>query len=277
MIRAKVTSRAAVLVPLYQESMTASEEFSFKNTLSVLSKHDIYVICPKRLSGYFSALEKEKSLNFSVESFSDRFFAGISGYNNLLLSVDFYSRFDCYENILVVQTDALVFNDQLEEWCDRNYSYIGAPWFMGLTRPTLPLSFLGVGNGGFSLRKVHDFVTVLSSSGYSPPVNGKVTLRFSEIFRLARFVIHCLKFTCTYPPVCLGINEDIFWGVVVPKRYKSFSVPKAEDAVSFAFESAPEYLFELNGGQLPFGCHAWERYNLEFWRDKLGIIGFDLP
>lgn len=53
-------SRAAVLVPLYKESMTAAEEFSFRTTLSVLSKHDIYVICPVHLSGYLSALKFEQ-------------------------------------------------------------------------------------------------------------------------------------------------------------------------------------------------------------------------
>ena len=109
MTRASVTSRAAVLIPLYKQSMTASEDFSFKNTLSVLSKHDIYVICPKQLSGYISALKKKKQLDFEIEFFPDRFFSGISGYNNLLMSVDFYRRFDCYEYMLIVQTDVLVF------------------------------------------------------------------------------------------------------------------------------------------------------------------------
>ena len=142
MAKEHVTSRAAVLIPLYRKSMTVAEEYSFKNTLSALSKHDIYVICPKRLSAYFSALKKEKQLNFDIEFFSDNFFSGIGGYNQLLMSVDFYHRFDCYEYLLIVQTDGLVFADQLEEWCDHNYSYIGAPWFQGLTRPSLPLSFL---------------------------------------------------------------------------------------------------------------------------------------
>lgn len=272
-----MTSRAVVLIPLYKQSMTALEEYSFKNTLSVLSKHDICVISSNRLSGYLSAFKRDQSLNFNMEFFSDHFFSGISGYNNLLLSLDFYRRFECYEYMLVVQTDALVFTDQLEVWCDRNYSYIGAPWLKGFTRPTLPFSLLGVGNGGFSLRKVHDFVLTLSSPEYTPPVRGEVFLRFSEKFIFFRFLIHCLKFSCNYPFFRLNINEDIFWGVIVPGRCSFFSVPSPEDAVPFAFEVAPEYLFELNDYQLPFGCHAWERYDLEFWRDTLGRIGMKLP
>jgi len=44
-----------------------------------------------------------------------------------------------------------------------------------------------------------------------------------------------------------------------------FTIPLASEAVAFAFEAHPEYLFELNQQQLPFGCHAWQRYNPEFW------------
>jgi hypothetical protein len=179
--------------------------------------------------------------------------------------------------MLIAQTDVLVFADQLEEWCNRSYSYIGAPWFKGLTRPSLPLSFLGVGNGGFSLRKVSDCLMVLSSPVYRPPVNGRVSLRLSEIFLLIGFIKKALRFSYRFPPVRLVINEDIFWGVVVPDRCDSFTVPEPEDAISFAFEAAPEYLFELNGRKLPFGCHAWERYNPQFWRDTLKKIGMNLP
>ena len=272
-----ITSRAAVLIPLYKQSMTATEEFSFNNTLSILSKHDLFVICPNRLSGYISKLKQEKQLAFEVEYFSDMFFSDIDGYNNLLMSANFYRRFECYEYMLIVQTDVLVFTDQLEEWCNRNYSYIGAPWFKGLTHPSLPLSFLGVGNGGFSLRKVPDFLMILSSPEYRPPLNGKVSLHLSELFLLIGFIKKMLAFSYSFPPIRLVINEDIFWGVIVPSRCDLFNVSKPKDAISFAFEAAPEYLYELNGYQLPFGCHAWERYNSQFWRDTFKRIGMDVP
>lgn len=270
-------SRAAVVVPFYKQSMTASEEFSFRNTLSVLSKHDVYVICPKRLVGYISSLKIEKSLNFDIEFFSDHFFSGISGYNHLLTSVDFYHRFDVYEYLLIIQTDALVFTDQLEEWCNRSYSYIGAPWFHGHNQPKLPLSFLGVGNGGFSLRNVRDFIMVLSAHSSLPWKNAKVPLHLFESYQLVRFMLHRLLFSCHYPPFFPKINEDQFWGMVVPDCCRFFSVPSPNDAIAFAFEVAPEYLYELNGYKLPFGCHAWEKYNLQFWRNTLENTGMDLP
>lgn len=277
MTRFCTKSRVAVLIPLYKKSMTQSEEFSFKNTMSVLSAHDIFVIGPIGLRQYITELKEEKELNFKVEYFPDNFFSSISGYNNLLMSVDFYLRFECYEYMLIVQTDVLVFSDQLGNWCDRNYSFIGAPWFIGLTKPMLPLSFLGVGNGGFSLRKVSNCLMVLTDSQYRPPENGKVPLTCSDIFLLKGFIKKSLKFSFKFPPIRLDINEDIFWGVIVPERCSSFTVPRPEDAIPFAFEAAPEYLFKLNGFQLPFGCHAWEKYNPEFWKVRLKKIDMKLP
>ncbi len=268
---------AVVLIPIYKESMTDSETFSFKNTLTVLAKYDCCIIVPHRLRSYLHSLKNRTQLDFIIEYFQDHFFSSIESYNNLLTSPDFYLRFVRYQYMLIAQTDTLVFSDQLEQWCKKSYSYIGAPWLKGLTRPIQPLSLLAVGNGGFSLRNIHDFLAILSSPKYRPPVNGKITLNFFEIFHLIRFVVHCLKFSRSYPPICLKVNEDIFWGVVVPTRCKSFTVPKPEDALFFAFEAAPEYLFELSGNQLPFGCHAWERYNLPFWRDTLKKTGMELP
>jgi hypothetical protein len=94
---------------------------------------------------------------------------------------------------------------------------------------------------------------------------------------LLGFIKKTLTFSYSFPPIRLVINEDIFWGVVVPDRCGLFNVPRPEEAISFAFEAAPEYLFELNQSQLPFGCHAWERYNPQFWRNTLRRIDMDLP
>jgi len=99
----------------------------------------------------------------------------------------------------------------------------------------------------------------------------------SGIIKWLWFVKHRLVFAYSYNPFRPKINEDIFWGTVVSGRCDFFSVPTPEEAIPFAFEVAPEYLFKLNGGRLPFGCHAWEKNNLLFWRDILGRYDIDLP
>ena len=38
-----------------------------------------------------------------------------------------------------------------------------------------------------------------------------------------------------------------------------------EDGLRFAFEVSPRTCLDLNGGKMPFGCHAWARYDRSFW------------
>jgi hypothetical protein len=181
------------------------------------------------------------------------------------LSKKFYQAFDDFEYLLIAQTDALVLSDELEFWCKKQYSYIGAPWFEGYTTPILPLALTSVGNGGFSLRRVPDFLKVLSRPRIfkntlmqSWPGNWR-----STIYRYLKDY-HSFVFSDTH--LNIDVNEDLFWGLFVPARCSFFKVPRAQDAIAFAFEAYPEHLYQLNHQRLPFGCHAWQRYQPEFWR-----------
>jgi hypothetical protein len=42
-------------------------------------------------------------------------------------------------------------------------------------------------------------------------------------------------------------------------------LPNWQQALKFGFEQHPQLCYELNNQQLPFGCHAWEKYDYEFW------------
>lgn len=80
-------------------------------------------------------------------------------------------------------------------------------------------------------------------------------------------------------------QEDVFWGLAAPKRLDSFSghskllkyiasffirndfnIAPVEIALKFSFETTPKQLYKRNNEQLPFGCHAWEKYDPEFWK-----------
>jgi hypothetical protein len=50
-------------------------------------------------------------------------------------------------------------------------------------------------------------------------------------------------------------NEDTFWALVP----EGWHYPSAEEARRFAFDLKPELALQLNGGELPFGCHGWFR------------------
>jgi hypothetical protein len=70
--------------------------------------------------------------------------------------------------------------------------------------------------------------------------------------------------------------EDQFWGLVAAKNFRWFKTPSSQEAMKFGFEMQPRKLFELNGRQLPFGCHAWWKYDLEFWRPYITAFGYSL-
>jgi hypothetical protein len=271
-----MASRAAVIVPLYKEAMTAAEAFSFRNTLTVLARHDIYVISPYRLSDHVDTFLASWPGRVQVVFFADAFFADINSYSALLSSSAFYRRFAAFEYLLIVQTDALVLDDSLDAWCGQGYSYVGAPWFKGFADPEQPLSFLGVGNGGFSLRKVSDFQRVLTFSGTLSRFPAAVIAGSRTPNRLIYYMRFAKHRLCTafflFPAVCSLINEDKFWGLLVPQCFPFFSVPSPEEAVAFSFEACPAYLFNLNRGRLPFGCHGWEKHDPEFWRNILAIM-----
>ena len=258
----------AVVVPLYQPSLSPAEQLSLERTLEALPEYDIYLVGPAILKGYFEKLQQQLDSRLKFQTFADRFFMSIAGYNDLLLSKRFYGAFGSYEYMLIVQTDALVLTNELEKWCAKQYSYIGAPWFSGFTTPTLPLTLSSVGNGGFSLRRIPDFLQVLSR----PRVFLNVLMHswpgnwLSTCYRFLKDY-HSFVFNDTHLNV--KVNEDLFWGLFVPAKCSFFKVPSAVDAVSFAFEAHPDFLYQLNQQQLPFGVHAWQRYQPEFWQTVL--------
>lgn len=266
------TQKHAVVIPIYQSALSPSELFSIQIAATILAKHDICFVGPTHLADFLGRLCQRFDQKTTFKTYPDHYFSSVAGYNDLMLSSVFYQTFTDYHYILIAQTDSLVFKDELNFWADKNYSYIGAPWFEGYTQPVLPLKLSSVGNGGFSLRNIQDFLRVLNC-----PRIFKNTLMESWpgsfISNTYRYLKDYHSFVYKNLHLNINVNEDLFWSLFVPRRCPFFTVPDAMDAVAFAFEAHPEFLFELNHRQLPFGCHAWERYHPEFWKPFLDRIG----
>jgi hypothetical protein len=209
-------------------------------------------------------LSKQYGDRLKIQLFADSFFNSIAGYNKLLMSEHFYAKFEVYQYLLIVQTDALVLKNELSYWCKKGYSYIGAPIFEGFTRPVQPLSVLCVGNGGFSLRKVADFLKVLRRPYF---FRNKLMEHWpgSWLSCCYRYVKDYWSYSYKGTQINVAVNEDIFWGLFVPARCEYFRVPSPQEASKFSFDTEPEYLYSQNNRQLPFGCHAWERYARNAW------------
>ncbi len=65
--------------------------------------------------------------------------------------------------------------------------------------------------------------------------------------------------------------EDIFWEKYARKFDPTFKVATLNDALLFAFEADPAGSYDKTGKKLPFGCHAWARYDRGFWV-KMGVV-----
>jgi hypothetical protein len=64
-------------------------------------------------------------------------------------------------------------------------------------------------------------------------------------------------------------HEDYFWSYEARQYAEDFRIPEPIDALAFSFETAPRYCLTANSGRMPFGCHAWTKYDRSFWEPFL--------
>ena len=65
------------------------------------------------------------------------------------------------------------------------------------------------------------------------------------------------------------MSEDVFWSFEARHYDPDFRIATVEEALPFAFELSPRECFTMIGSRLPFGCHAWPRYDRAFWEPSL--------
>ena len=255
--------KPVVLIPVYEEKFSKEKVFSIQRTYEVLRDHEIRLLAPSSFKKDLDFLSDE----VAYDLFPDKYFKSIAGYNRLLRNFKFYNRYSHFSHMLICQSDSIVLSDQLNHWCSLDYSYIGSPFFHGLSNPQKPYKLYGVGNGGFSLRKISDFCSVLKKIRFmyfTLPSDSKNPFKIFFKEYIQKYIFCLNKY-----PLLPRVSEDIFWGMVVPKYMDNFLVPEPEQAIPFSFEVLPELLYEMNNFELPFGCHAWERYNKDFWLKKI--------
>ena len=280
---------AVILITIDKEKPEIYEEISLQQCFKVLGRYPIQLICPKELNiAYYQKLIPQASFDFIDGSW-------LSSYMNLnLLKVMpfLYKRYRQYDYILFHDLNSFVLKDELIEWCEKGYSYIGSPWLEGGEFAQPNSLFTGVGNGGFSLRKVADHLKAINSFSYiERPI--ELWQRFKDASPIRKpyaffDIIERLTIrnnTHRWFNDWIGIRDDnmfwlrqeeTFWGIVINRNFKWFSVPQPMEALSFSFEVQPQYLYELNDRQLPFGCHGWWKYGFEFWQPLIRDFGYDV-
>jgi hypothetical protein len=136
---------------------------SLRQCVSVLGAHDIVVVCPADMN---VAAYKEISTAINFCQIDPWWQSTYRNFNRLKISPLLYWKFRRYDYILFYELDAFVFKDELDKWCQAGYDYIGAPWFEGFDKCSNDSPFIGVGNGGFSLRRTSAALRVLRSFSY---------------------------------------------------------------------------------------------------------------
>ncbi|MGL4853362.1 MAG: DUF5672 family protein [Phocaeicola sp.] len=252
----------AVVIPVYTNEWSEFEIISFNRCKLILKEHSIFVAVPISLDCSKLPVNLEGII---VKQFPDHFFEGIQGYNRFMLSSLFYSSFLEYDYILISQLDCYIFKDNLLDFCNADYDYIGAPWLPSHEKSFVKTFFrklkqikssyskrihpvdryYQVGNGGLSLRKVSTFLEITAT-------------KCSEIDTFLS------KKGDLY-------NEDIFFALYVTTLGLKLHKPSFKVAAQFAIERNPAYGMQIAGG-LPFGCHAWYKEPFySFWRNYISL------
>jgi hypothetical protein len=279
-VELEMDKRVVILILVHKREISQNEILSLRQCISVLGGYEIRLICPAGLdvSAYRRACE---SLRFDF--INPYWQSSWQNFNRLKISPVLYHKYREYQFILFYELDAFVFRDELLQWCDAGYDYIGAPWFENFVKCTEDSPFIGVGNGGFSLRRTSAALRVLHSFSYiwkpqellcssslvprelsfMAPTIAEEQWTIKKMRRLLRNLT--IANNTFYAFNDCSENEDNFWGLFVKRNFSWFKVAPFEEAKKFSIELNARLLFRLNGNKLPFGCHAWLKYDPDFW------------
>lgn len=230
-----------VVIPVYQEKLSSTEQVSLKQAYRILNKYPIRIMAPMKMKAFFS------STKYQVEFFDDKYFENRAAYSKHLLSPDFYRRFSSYDYILIYQLDAFVFSDRMDEFIKYKYDYIGAPWLKCTSMYRFSKNL--VGNGGFSLRNVKNTIRLLETK--QKIINA--ILASNDVGEDALFAFFAQD------------RNDFHYRVAPPRIAKQF-------ALQFDFHKAYMNIEDC----LPFGCHGWNKIDFYFWKPLIEKFGYTL-
>lgn len=249
----------AIVTTIYKTDLTPDEQNSIRHLNHFLGKYDRFALVPER-SGF--GLPGFRSIQFPA-----KFFTSAKANADLLFSYKFYETFRNYKYVMIYEIDCLVFSDELMYWLEKDYDYIGAPWikqFM-LKRYDYPNA---VGNGGIALRKVEAFLKAIDL-GHRPFFCMWREIKKARANKQFSGLLSKLYDLWRNTPKRTKLIEDRWFSFKAKNYYPEFNVAPVQEGIKFAWELAPAEMMKLNGGKLPFGAHAWARYDRKFWEQYL--------
>lgn len=227
-----MNNRVVIVVPIWKTQLNFHEYNSIRRLFDVVGgKYDIVTIYPEflDLSWYQKHFDFTEYYKFWAYYFSDNI-----SYSRLMLLSDFYRYFvDNYDYMLIYQTDAWMFKDELEYWINKGYDYIGAPFMFRY--PSAQgygvQNHLYNGNGGVSLRNIQWMIDNLER------INGEISID--------------------------GVYEDIY----ISLHFEHNNNPLFSECMQFAWDGKPDLLWQMNQFNTPFCCHNYIGNGYDFYKD----------
>gem|GEM_PF-112942 len=236
--------KSVIILPVNREIPTPFEESSLKNYVKMLAaRHPVHIVCPESLDVWaYKEIIGEADINkIEFSRVPDEYMESLAAYNEKLsLSPLIYEMFSDYGYMLIAQLDTWVFKDELNEWANAGYDYIGAPWISGLEplEPGRTDTSWGYpsGNSGFNLRNIKRFLEVTQKLTHE---------QWQEMKRC-------------------GCYDDV-WICNCISRWFDLVIAPPPTAIKFSMEWSPGAAYEQNGKRLPFGAHYILKADAEFW------------
>jgi hypothetical protein len=251
-----------VLLFAHKPAPTDFEAISLAQCQRVLGRYPLRLVCP---AGMDVSTYTRLAPSLVPEFVDPSWMASVAAYNRMKVFPSLYRRFRKYDFLLTHELDAFVFRDELTAWCREGWDYIGAPWFEGWDKATPQSPFIGVGNSGFSLRRVATCLRISQRA--------QLARRVAGIWGVRRVVSRLGGAAWLRLGRKMDSPEDLFWSCEVPAVVPEFRVAPFDRARRFSLEVNASHVIATHADGLPFGCHAWKRYDPEFWRPHIEACG----
>jgi len=266
-----------IVVPTHRENPTPEESISLRQLGRVMGDREIVILSPRHLDLGRTMELLPKAGQVRVDPC---WMDSHGAYNRMIISPLLCHIFAGYSHLLLHEPDSIVLSDRLDHWCLQPYDYIGAPWFTPRSSGE-GAELIPGGNSGFSLFRLAAMKRVTSSWRRWYPL--RYTLGdFRSCLRgnpdglrkglLGLYPGGLLKGAHRlYSSFC-----DQYWSLMVPSIDKRFRVAPSDVAVRFSWEKWSFLCMEMCRGHLPFGLHAWAKYDFDFLLPHFIAAGVDL-
>ena len=257
-----------IVTPVYLEELLENELLSIQSVEQHLHQYDRAIISPRKFATNANFITRWEGYGYKIIFFDDKHFSSVENHNQFLMSNLLYETFSEYNYMLMAQLDILIFSNSIEYWMNKKLDYVGSPWMTNDGKETKIVG--NGGNGGLSLRNIQTFLKIINSKTfYSKRDLFNILPAYSKlrnIFLIGLFVqIKPLQSFAHLLKRFFAGKEDMFWSYYAPFFIENYQLPSHEDTVAFAFERYPKFCYDANQQKLPFGTHAWEKYDIEFW------------